>query len=167
MKHTTRGVVATALACTAAACAASTASAAGGPSVPVPLNGVENSLGIRAPEISSTLPVPMPGEGFQGPQYVEGKLLPARALPQIPVNQALPDVTAVVPLTDVVGEHSMDTLGLAAKGSDVQAATPGATVEAPLAEPSGPYALPPVTLPGAGLDSPLLKAQPAAYLGLT
>ncbi|MGA4840783.1 hypothetical protein [Streptomyces sp. G45] len=170
MKHTTRGAVAAALACTAAACAASTASAASvadQPSVPVPLDGVERSLGLQAPRISSTLPMPMPGDGFEGPRYVEGKLLPERAVPRVPLSHTLPDVSAAVPLSDLVGENSLDTVGVVAKGSDVHTATPGATLEAPLAEPSGPAPLPPLTMPAAGLDSPLLTAHPAAALGLT
>lgn len=167
MKHTTRGAIATALACTAAACAASTAAAADHPGVTVPLDGVKHSLGLQTPEVTSTLPVPLPGGDFEGPRYVEGKLLPERAVPQIPVGNALPDVQLTAPLTDVVGEDSLKSVDLSARGSDVYALTPGATLEAPLGTPGADgTALPPLGLPGGGLHQPLLSAQPAADLGL-
>ncbi|MEI5098880.1 hypothetical protein RB200_09745 [Streptomyces sp. PmtG] len=167
MKHTTRGAVTAALACAAAACAASTA-AADSAAVPVPLDGVKHSLGVQTPEISSTLPVPLPGGEFEGPRYVEGKLLPERVVPQIPVSNVLPDVEASAPLTDVVGEDSLKSVDLAARGSELYALTPGASAEAPLGMPGADgTALPPLTLPGAGLHQPLLSAAPGADLGLT
>ncbi|MEU6662499.1 hypothetical protein [Streptomyces sp. NPDC046821] len=168
MKSTARGTFAVLAGCLAAAGAGAAPAAASGGQVPVPvpLNGVENALHVKAPELSTGVPVPLPGRP-EAPRFTTGHMLPQPLLPAVPLSTELPATRVVAPLSDLTGDHKIDHLGLATPGSPVQTATPGASVNPPL---SGPRAdrmgLPDVALPQAGLESPLLKTTPGAVLDL-
>ncbi|EOY47763.1 hypothetical protein SLI_3050 [Streptomyces lividans 1326] len=93
MKPTTRRTLAAVVTGVAAAVgvAATPAAAARAVPVPVPLGGAEAALGMELPEVAGELPVPTAGAP-EGPRYVEGRLLPERTLPQLPVRAGLPGV---------------------------------------------------------------------------
>ena len=76
MKSTARGTLAVLAGCLAAA-GAGAAPAAAGEQVPVavPLTGVENALHVKAPELSTGVPIPLPG-GPDAPRFVAGRMLP-------------------------------------------------------------------------------------------
>lgn len=78
--------------------------------VSVPLNGVERSLGLKAPGIAGELPLPLPGR-VEGPRYVEGRMIPDRAVPQVPLSGGLPGADVRTPLPHVLGD-GFDHLGL-------------------------------------------------------
>ncbi|MFE6283384.1 hypothetical protein [Streptomyces sp. NPDC057877] len=165
MKPTTRGTLAAAITCVAAATAgaasASPAAAVTAVPVPVPLGGVEKSLNVELPEVRGELPVPVPGEP-EGPRYVEGRLLPDRAVPQLPVHAGLPGGEARAPLPHVLGSR-FDHLAVSAPASDLRTLAPGVTVDAPLTQPDAHrYGLPGTKLPQAGVLTPMLQAVPAA-----
>ncbi|MEU0459020.1 hypothetical protein ABZ322_40065, partial [Streptomyces sp. NPDC006129] len=105
MKSTTRGTLAAVITCVAAAAgaaAATPAAAVGTVPVPVPLGGAEKALNVELPEATGELPVPMPGSP-DGPRYVEGRLIPERAIPQLPVHGGLPGADLRAPLPHVLG----------------------------------------------------------------
>ncbi|MET8859314.1 MULTISPECIES: hypothetical protein [unclassified Streptomyces] len=84
MKPTTRGTLAAVMTGVAAAVGAASAApavAAGTVPIPVPLNGVEQSLGQKATGVSGELPLPLPGR-LEGPRYVEGLMIPEGAVPE-------------------------------------------------------------------------------------
>ncbi|CAL9448794.1 hypothetical protein [Streptomyces sp. enrichment culture] len=168
MKSTTRGTIAAVLTGVAAAVGAATATpaaAAGTVPVPVPLEGAEQALGMELPEIGGELPVPMPGDPG-GPRYVEGRLLPDRALPQLPVSGGLPGADLRAPLPHVLGD-GFDHVALGTPASDLRTLAPGLTLDAPLTPPSPDgFGLPHPKLPQAGVLAPVLQTVPGADLGL-
>ncbi|MFB8772868.1 hypothetical protein [Streptomyces broussonetiae] len=165
MKPTTRGTLAAALTCvataTAGAATASSAAAVTSVPVPVPLGGVEKALKVELPKARGELPVPVPGEP-KGTRYVEGRLLPDRAIPQLPVSGGLPGGDVRAPLPHVLGSR-FDHLAVSAPPSDLRALAPGLSVQAPVGQPEGDrYGLPGTGLPQAGVVTPMLQTVPAA-----
>lgn len=105
MKPTTRRTLAAVITGVAAAvgAAATPAAAVDTVPVPVPLDGVEKSLNVELPKLGGEIPLPMPGAP-EGPQYVEGRLLPERVLPQLPVSGGLPGLGVHAPLPHILGD---------------------------------------------------------------
>ncbi|MEV0318850.1 hypothetical protein ACIBKX_20480 [Streptomyces sp. NPDC050658] len=168
MKTTTRGTLAALVSCVAAATAAATpAQAAEHAPVAIPLNGLEWALETQAPELSTGVPVPMPG-GPDRPEIGENRLVPGRALPQFPLGTALPATRVTAPVSELLGESGPDQLDVTAPESDLDTATPGASLDAPLTGPRAEhFGLPGAALPQAALHAPLLRAQPGAEVGLS
>ncbi|SER85026.1 hypothetical protein SAMN04487983_102398 [Streptomyces sp. yr375] len=169
MKSTTRGTLAAVLTCVAAAAgvAASVtpAAAIGTVPVPVPLDGVEKSLNVELPTIGGEIPLPTPGAP-EGPRFVEGRLIPERVIPQLPVAAGLPGVGLRAPLPEVLGDQ-FNHVGLDAPASDLRTLGPGLTLDAPLTAPNPDrFGLPDLKLPEAGVITPVLQAVPGADLGL-
>ncbi|MEU1519757.1 hypothetical protein ABZ490_47900 [Streptomyces sp. NPDC005811] len=168
MKPTTRGTLAAVLTCVAAvagAAAATPAAAIGTVPVPVPLNGLENSLGMELPEVGGEVPLPTPGSP-EGPRYAEGRLIPERAVPQLPVDAGLPGAGVRAPLPEVLGD-GFQHLGLDAPATDLRTLGPGLALDAPLTPPNPDnFGLPEPKLPQAGVLTPVAQAVPAARLGL-
>ncbi|MER6343101.1 hypothetical protein ACWC10_08820 [Streptomyces sp. NPDC001595] len=165
MKSTTRGTLAAVVAGVAAAvgAAASPAAAAGTVPVPVPLNGVEESLDMELPEVAGELPLLMPGEP-EGPRYVEGRLVPDRTLPQLPVTGGLPGAGLHAPLPRLLGDD-FDHVGLQAPSSDLRTLAPGLSADTPITPPDPEhYGLPGLKLPQAGVLTPVLQTVPGAEL---
>lgn len=164
MKSTTRGTLAAVVTGVAAAVAAAApAAAVGTVPVPVPLDGVEKSLNIELPKIGGEVPVPMPGAP-DGPRYVEGRLIPERVIPQLPVTGGLPGVGLRAPLPHLLGDD-FDHVGVHAPASDLRTLAPGLTVDAPLTPPNPDnFGLPEPKLPQAGLLAPVLQTVSAADL---
>ncbi|MFM9457365.1 hypothetical protein [Streptomyces europaeiscabiei] len=168
MKPTTRGTLAAVVTGVAAAVGASAAPAVAAATVPVPLQleGVEHSLNVKAPKLGGELPVLMPGAPEGGPKYVEGRLLPASALPQMPLGAALPGLKAETPLPRIVGE-GFERVGVDAPAADLRTLTPGLNVDTPLTapDPAG-LGLPSLKDPQVAVLPPLLRTEPTANLGL-
>ncbi|MFI9563541.1 hypothetical protein [Streptomyces rishiriensis] len=169
MKSTTRGTLAAVLTCVAAAAGAaacaSPAAAIGTVPVPVPLDGVEKSLNVELPTIGGEIPLPTPGAP-EGPRFVEGRLLPERVLPQLPVAAGLPGLGVRAPLPEVLGDR-FNHVGLDAPASDLRTLGPGLILDAPLTAPDPDhFGLPDLKLPEAGVITPVLQAVPGADLGL-
>ncbi|MFI9616326.1 hypothetical protein ACIHCM_32370 [Streptomyces sp. NPDC052023] len=164
MKSTTRGTLAVVLTCVAAAATgAATASPAAAVPVPVPLEGAETALGMELPQIGFQLPTPKPGVP-DGPRYVEGRLLPERTLPQVPVNSALPGADVRAPLPRLLGDDH-DHVGVSAPASDLRTLSPGVDVDAPLTGPSRDhFGMPEPKLPEVGVLAPVAQAMPGAEL---
>ncbi|GGN54653.1 hypothetical protein GCM10011579_013940 [Streptomyces albiflavescens] len=155
----------TGVAATMGAAVATPAVAAGTVPVPVPLDGVENALNVKAPKISGELPVPMPG-GPRGPRYVEGRLIPEHVLPQLPVNGGLPGANVHTPLPHVLGD-GFDHFGVGAPAADLRTLTPGLSLDTPLTAPKADhFGLPDAKLPQVAVLTPLLKTVPAANLDM-
>ncbi|MGC0331899.1 hypothetical protein RKD23_004889 [Streptomyces sp. SAI-170] len=167
MKPTTRGTLAavlTGVAAAVGAAAATPAAAVGTVPVPVPLQGVEKSLGMELPEVGGELPLLMPGAP-EGPRYVEGRLLPERAVPQLPVSGGLPGLGLRAPVPHVLGDD-FDHVALGTPASDLHTLAPGLTLDAPLTPPNPEaFGLPDLKLPQAGLLAPVLQTVPGAELG--
>ncbi|MFF3642682.1 hypothetical protein [Streptomyces sp. NPDC002564] len=167
MKKSTRGAFAMVMACAAAVGGASAATASEQPEVPVPLNGLEHALDMDAPEITTGIPVPLPSGSLDGPHYAEDHLLPERMVPRIPVSNSLPSASVVAPMSDVLGEDTVESLGVRAYASDVDASTPSANLDLPVTAPRGDlWGLPAPAVPNAGVEAPSLSAEPATDLGL-
>jgi hypothetical protein len=168
MKSTTRGTLAAVLTCVAAAAGAASATSAaavGTVPVPVPLDGVEKSLNVELPKIGGEIPLPMPGAP-EGPRYVEGRLIPDRVIPQLPVSAGLPGLGLRAPLPEVLGD-GFNHIGLDAPASDLRTLSPGLTLDAPLTAPNPDrFGLPDLQLPQAGVLTPVLQTVPGANLGL-
>ncbi|MCQ9182200.1 hypothetical protein KMT30_24775 [Streptomyces sp. IBSBF 2953] len=169
MKSTTRGTLAAMLTCVAAAAGAaacaSPAAAIGTVPVPVPLDGVEKSLNVELPTIGGEIPLPTPGAP-EGPRFVEGRLIPERVVPQLPVAAGLPGLGVRAPLPEVLGDQ-FNHVGLDAPASDLRTLGPGLTLDAPLTAPNPEhFGLPDLKLPEAGVLTPVLQAVPGANLGL-
>ncbi|MEU9732597.1 hypothetical protein [Streptomyces sp. NPDC048002] len=166
MKSTTRGTLAAVVAGVAAAVASATpATAVGTVPVPVPLDGVEKSLNIELPKIGGELPLPVPGAP-EGPRYVEGRLIPERAVPQLPVSGGLPGVGLRAPLPRLLGDD-FDHVALDAPASDLRTLAPGLTLDAPLTPPNPDhFGLPEPKLPEVGVLTPLLQTVPGASLAM-
>ncbi|MFB9466186.1 hypothetical protein [Streptomyces cinereospinus] len=162
MKPTTRGTLAAVLTCMAAAATgAAAASPAAAVPVPVPLEGAETALGVELPRIGAEIPAPKPGSP-EGPRYVEGRLLPERALPQLPVSGGLPGADLRAPLPRLLAD-GFDHLDVSAPASDLRALAPGLDVDAPLTAPDR-FGLPDPKLPEVGVPAPALRTVPAANL---
>ncbi|MFC8710312.1 hypothetical protein ACFUCQ_10330 [Streptomyces sp. NPDC057197] len=165
MKSTTRGTLAALVTGVAAAigAAATPASAVGAVPVPVPLGGAESALGMELPSVGGELPLPTAGSP-EGPRFVEGRLLPERALPRLPVDGGLPGLDVRAPLAHVLGD-GFDHVDVAAPASDLRAMAPGLTVDGPLTGPRpGNAGLPELTQPELGVLAPALQAVPGANL---
>ncbi len=109
--------------------------------------------------------MPLPGAP-EGPRYVEGRLLPERAVPQLPVHGGLPGADARAPLPHLLGT-GFDHLGVDAPASDLRTLAPGLSVDAPLTSPhAGGFGLPQAKLPQAGVLTPVVQTVPAAALGV-
>lgn len=160
-----KGTIAVLAGCIAAAGAAPAVASTEVP-VRVPLEGVENALHMDAPELSTAAPIPLPG-GPEGPQYVEGHLLPQRAVPRLPVSSELPGSKAEVPLPQLLPTEHVDRVGLTTESSPVRSLTPGASVNPPLTGPQpNRFGLPEVSPPQLALGTPDLQAQPGADLAM-
>lgn len=164
MKSTTRGTLAAVLLAAAGAVGAAPAAAAGTVPLPVPLDGAEQALGMELPKLGGELPLPTPGAP-DGPRYVEGRLLPDRALPQLPIESGLPGLGLRAPLPHILGDD-FDHVGVDAPATDLRSLGPGATLDLPLTPPNPDnFGLPDLKLPEAGVVTPLLQAVPGADLG--
>ncbi|MGW3913981.1 hypothetical protein ACWEBX_21005 [Streptomyces sp. NPDC005070] len=166
MKPTTRGTLAAVMTGVAAAVGAASAApavAAGTVPIPVPLNGVEQSLGLKAPSVSGELPLPLPGR-LEGPRYVEGRMIPDRAVPQVPLSGGMPGAQVRTPLPHILGDGS-DHLGLSAPAAGLRALTPGANLDTPIGMPNPDHlGLPGLRPPQAAVLAPLLRTVPEANL---
>ncbi|PZT69453.1 hypothetical protein DN402_22555 [Streptomyces sp. SW4] len=163
----TRGTLAAVVTGVAAAVgvAATPAAAVAAVPVPVPLDGAEKALGMELPEAGAELPLPKPGAP-DGPRYVEGRLLPERALPQLPLHSGLPGADVRQPLPHVLGDD-FDHVAVDAPASDLRALAPGLTADAPLTGPSADsFGLPTTKLPQAGVLAPVVQTVPTADLGV-
>lgn len=165
MKSITRGTLAAVVAGVAAAvgAAATPAAAVGTVPVPVPLGGAETALGTELPRVGGQLPLPTVG-GPEGPRFVQGRLLPERVVPQLPVEGGLPGLDAGAPPAPVLG-HGLDHMTVDAPASELRALSPGLSVGAPLAEPkAGGSGLPDLNQPELGVLTPALSTTPGAVL---
>ncbi|MFJ6655882.1 hypothetical protein ACIQNG_05875 [Streptomyces sp. NPDC091377] len=165
MKPSARGTLAAVVTGVAAAlgAAASPAAAVETVPVPVPLEGAEYALNMELPQIGAELPVPVPGAP-DGPRYVEGRLLPDRALPQLPVSAGLPGATLRAPLPRLLGDR-FDHVAVELPAAPVDAVAPGLAVDAPLTAPDPErFGLPDAKLPQAGILTPTLRTVPGAAL---
>ncbi|MFF3610431.1 hypothetical protein [Streptomyces sp. NPDC002580] len=165
MKPTTRGSLAAALTGVAAAVGAAAATPAVAVPIPVPLNGAEQALGLKTPRIAGELPVPLPG-GIDGPRYVEGRMIPDRTVPQVPLSGGLPGADVHAPLPRVLG-HGFEHVGLDAPAAALRTLTPGLSLDTPRGGPTSAKRGPAEPrLPQAALLAPLLRTTPAANLEL-
>ncbi|MEU9183283.1 hypothetical protein AB0D14_01690 [Streptomyces sp. NPDC048484] len=165
MKSTTRGTLAAVVTCVAAAVATPAVAAEGVP-VAVPLDGVERAFDTEMPKISGTVPLVTPGRP-QGPRYVEGRMLPERAIPQLPFTTVLPAADVSTPLPDVLG-NAFGRVSASTPHSGLRTLTPGASLDAPLTGVRRDrVGLPDPKLPEVALLAPALQAAPGADLGLT
>ncbi|MEU5315710.1 hypothetical protein AB0G67_03095 [Streptomyces sp. NPDC021056] len=165
MKSTTRGTIAAVLTGVAAAmgAAATPAAAVDTVPVPVPLDGIEKSLNVELPKVGGEIPLPMPGAP-EGPQYVEGRLLPERVIPQLPVSAGLPGAGLRAPLPHLLGDD-FDHVGVGTQASDLRTLAPGLSLDAPLTAPNADnFGLPEPKLPQVGVLTPVLQTVPAANL---
>ncbi|MEV6290071.1 hypothetical protein AB0M41_06405 [Streptomyces sp. NPDC051896] len=165
MKSTTRGTLAAVIAGAAAAvgAAATPAAAAGAVPVPVPLEGVSQSLGMEVPKAGLEVPLLTPGTP-DGPRYVTGRLLPDRTLPRMPVKGALPGAGLRAPLPRLLGDR-FDHVGVDVPASDLRTLGPGLNVDGPLTAPNPRnFGLPDLKLPQAGVLAPVLRTVAGANL---
>ncbi|MFF7451043.1 MULTISPECIES: hypothetical protein [unclassified Streptomyces] len=165
MKSTTRGTIAAVITGVAAAvgAAATPAAAVETVPVPVPLDGIEKSLNVELPKVGGEIPLPMPGAP-EGPRYVEGRLLPERVIPQLPVSGGLPGLGLHAPLPRLLGDD-FDHVGVGAPASDLRTLAPGLALDAPLTAPNADnFGLPDTKLPQVGVLTPVLQTVPAADL---
>uniref|UniRef100_A0AAU3HZ87 Secreted protein n=1 Tax=Streptomyces sp. NBC_01393 TaxID=2903851 RepID=A0AAU3HZ87_9ACTN len=166
MKPTARGALAavmTGVVAAVGAAAVAPAVAADTVPVPVPLNGVEQSLGVKAPKVAGELPLPLPGRQ-EGPWYVVGRTIPDRAAPQVPLSGGLPGADVRTPLPHMVG-NGFEHLGLSAPAADLRTLTPGVSLDGPLGAPDPDHlGLPGLKQPQAAVLAPLVRAVPTANL---
>ncbi|PWI18320.1 hypothetical protein DI272_32385 [Streptomyces sp. Act143] len=165
MKPTTRRTLAAVITGVAAAVGATATPAAAVETVPVPvpLDGVENSLNMELPTLGGEIPLPVPGAP-EGPQYVEGRLIPERVIPQLPVSGGLPGAGLKAPLPHILGDD-FDHVGVGAPASDLRTLAPGLSVDAPLTAPNADnFGLPETKLPQVGVLTPVLQTVPGADL---
>ncbi|MGW0336810.1 hypothetical protein ACWD0J_34060 [Streptomyces sp. NPDC003011] len=167
MKSTTRGTLAAAVITGVAAAVGATATPAAAVDtvpVPVPLEGAERALNMELPRLRGEIPLLTSGAP-EGPQYVEGRLFPKRAIPQLPVSGGLPGADLRAPLPRVLGDD-FDHATLDAPATDVRTLAPGLTLDAPLTAPNPrAFGLPSPKLPEAGVLLPMLQTVPGADLG--
>ncbi|MBV2357480.1 hypothetical protein KUM39_24460 [Streptomyces sp. J2-1] len=166
MKSTTRGTLAAVVTGVAATVGAAVpAAAVGSVPVPVPLDGVSQSLNMEVPKVALDVPLLTPGAP-DGPRYVTGRLVPDRTLPQLPLTGALPGADVRAPLPRVLGDD-FDHVGVDAPASDLHTLAPGLSVDAPLTQPNPDnYGLPDLKLPQVGVLTPMLQTVPGADLGM-
>ncbi|EDY61097.1 MULTISPECIES: hypothetical protein [Streptomyces] len=144
--------------------AAAPAVAVGTVPVPVPLEAAEKTLHMELPSLSGEIPLPKPGKP-DGPQFVEGRLLPARTLPQLPITGGLPGAGMRAPVPHVLGT-GFDHADVGVPASDLRTLSPGLSVDAPLTRPNPDHmGLPDTKLPEAGILAPVLQTAPGADLG--
>ncbi|WP_329276682.1 hypothetical protein [Streptomyces sp. NBC_01451] len=166
MKSTTRILAAAVLTGVAAAVgSAAPAVAADTVPVPVPLDGVEKSLNLSLPKVGGELPLLTPGVP-EGPRYVEGRMIPDSALPQVPMGAALPGLSAETPLPQLLGK-GFDEAAVSVPAADLRTLTPGLSVDTPMTT-SNPdvFGLPTLKEPQAAVLTPLLQTAPTGVLGL-
>jgi hypothetical protein len=133
--------------------------------IPVPLNGVEQSLGLKAPSIAGELPLPLPGR-LEGSRYVEGRMIPEGAVPQVPLSGGLPGADVRTPFPHIL-DDGFDHLGLSAPAADLRTLTPGVSVDSPLGAPNPDhFGVPELRPPQAAVLALLLKTVPGANLGM-
>ncbi|MFE1194926.1 hypothetical protein [Streptomyces olivaceoviridis] len=166
MKPTTRGTLAAVVTGVAATVgAAAPAVASGTVPVPVPLGGVSTALGTEVPRLGAELPLLKPGAP-DGPRYVTGRLLPDRALPQLPVTSGLPGLGARAPLPHLLGE-GFDHVDVDSPTGDLRALTPGLSSDAPLTAPDGgEFGLPGAKVPQVGVLPPVLWTGADGNVGM-
>lgn len=167
MKPTTRGTLAAVVTGVAAAvgAAATPAAAVGSVHVPVPLDGVSQSLGTQTPEAGLDVPLVTPGAP-EGPRFVTGRLLPERTVPQVPVHSALPGAGLRAPLPRVLDERS-DHVGLDAPATGLRTLSPGLSADAPLTAPDpDDFGLPGLKAPEVAVLAPVLQTVAGADLGM-
>ena len=164
MGNKVRGTIAVLAGCIAAAAGATPAVASAEAPVRVPLEGVENALHMEAPEISTAVPVPIPGTP-EGPEFSADHVLPQKTVPRLPVSSGLPATEVDVPVPQLLPAGDSSHLGVRTAASDVRTATLGASVNPPL---SGPQAerlgLPKMSTPQLAVGAPDVQAQPGADL---
>ncbi|MEU2619707.1 hypothetical protein ABZ642_16515 [Streptomyces sp. NPDC007157] len=166
MKPTTRGTLAAVVTGVAVAVGAAATPAAATPTVPVPvpLDGVEKSLHMEVPKLGMELPLLIPGVP-EGPRFTEGRLLPDRTLPQVPLNGGLPGVGLRAPLPHVLGD-GYDHIDVGTPVSGLRALTPGLALVAPLTAPDPErLGMPAPQLPDAGVLAPALQTVVGGDLG--
>ncbi|WP_020116482.1 hypothetical protein [Streptomyces canus] len=166
MKSTPRTLAAVVTGVAAAmGAAAAPAAAVGTVPVPVPLDAAEKTLHMELPSLSGEIPLPRPGKP-DGPQFVEGRLLPARTLPQLPITGGLPGAGMRAPVPHVLGTD-FDHVGVGVPVSDLRTLSPGLSVDAPLTRPNPDHmGLPDTKLPQVGILAPVLQTVPGADLGM-
>ncbi|MGW0417337.1 hypothetical protein [Streptomyces sp. NPDC003015] len=166
MKSTPRTLAAVVAGVAAAmGAAAAPAAAVGTVPVPVPLEAAEKNLNMELPSLSGEIPLPRPGKP-DGPQFVEGRLLPARTIPQVPLTGGLPGAGLRAPVPHVLGDD-FDHVGVGVPAADLRTLAPGLSVDAPLTRPNPDHmGLPDTKLPEAGILAPVLQTVPGADLGM-
>ncbi|MFB7594263.1 hypothetical protein [Streptomyces sp. NPDC056160] len=165
MKSTTRGTLAALVTGVAAAvgAAATPAAAVGTVPLPVPLGGAETALGMELPRVGGELPLPTAGSP-EGPRFAEGRLLPAGAVPRLPVHGGLPGLDVRAPLAHALGD-GFDHVGVSTPASGLRAVSPGLTADGPLTGPRAGHAgLPDLKQPQLGLLAPALRTAPGAEM---
>ncbi|MCP3818447.1 hypothetical protein NLX86_10055 [Streptomyces sp. A3M-1-3] len=166
MKMTARGSLTALMTCMAAAVAASPATAGEHVPITVPLQALETPLGMAAPELSTGVPVPVPGAPA-APRHQHGRMLPEDALPRLPVSTELPPTLVAAPVPNLVGKAEEATARLATPPSQLRAEGPGASLGAPLSAPRADnFGLPDLAVPEAALLTPALQGQATGALGL-
>ncbi|WP_225821419.1 hypothetical protein [Streptomyces naphthomycinicus] len=166
MKPTTRGTLAAVVTGVTAAMVAAATPAAANPAVPVPvpLDGVSESLGVAVPRAGLELPLLIPGVP-EGPRFVTGRLLPDRVLPQVPLRGTLPGAYLRGPLPHLVGE-GFDHIGIDAPASGLRTLGPGLVLDAPLTPPAPDnYGVPGLKMPQAAVLAPVVQTVADADLG--
>ncbi|KIF07145.1 hypothetical protein PL81_03675 [Streptomyces sp. RSD-27] len=166
MKMTARGSIAALMTCMAAAAATSPALADSVP-VGVPLEAVETTLGVPAPQVATAVPMPVVGAP-EAPVHHKGDLLPTPLLPAVPVAADLGLTKVASPVPNLLGSKETDGKGtLESPATTVVTRTPGAVLGAPLTMPDGSnYGIPNLTTPKLGVVAPDLVGSPSALLGL-
>ncbi|MEU5000758.1 hypothetical protein [Streptomyces sp. NPDC021622] len=150
----------------AATASAAPAEAAEHAPVAIPLSALGWALDTEAPEISTGVPIPRPGVPDR-PHIGKDRLFPDPSLPQVPFGTVLPATRVAAPLSDALGSTGPDQLDVTAPESDLNTATPGASIGAPLTRPRRERPIPGTALPHAALHAPVLQTAPAAVAGLT
>lgn len=162
MKSITRGSLAAVLACVASAAGAAPAAAGVSAPVRLPLESLETVVPVQAPELSTGIPVPVPGAP-EGLRHVPGRLLPHALLPQVPFTAELPRTVAELPVEQPLHEGTLGVAGLASEAGDLRLTAPGATLGAPLSAPRPElFGQPEPVLPELGLLAPELMGSPSA-----
>ncbi|WP_267243132.1 hypothetical protein [Streptomyces sp. PR69] len=156
------------MACMASAAAAAPAAAdtSAVPAVPVtlPTESIETALPVQVPSLRTGVPVPVPGVP-DGPRHVTGRLLPARALPAVPLAGQLPETLLELPVENPLGEGNLAVASAATEASETKLRGPGADLDAPLSPPRpSMLGLTALQLPAAGLDAPVLRSNPVGNL---
>ncbi|MFH9952977.1 hypothetical protein ACH4OX_02020 [Streptomyces roseolus] len=160
--HAGMGLLMTALASAAMAAPAAAVEAP----VIVPLQGLEPVLPMDAPTVATGVPVPVPGAptGFQKGLGA----LPDVTLPSVPLTGTLPETVVDAPLPELLKGSEPGRAVLASPHSEMEAATPGATLGHPVEAPrgNGLAGLPRLADPRLGLIAPTLSGALDSQLGL-